>query len=182
MPAQFGWFYDADVRQAAYWSLFSGAFGHTYGCHAIWQMLTPGREPIGHGRNNWEKDLDLPGAQHMLYLRRLMESRPFTERIPFQEIVINAYMPETDYIVATRGKDYVFVYIPTGLTAKLALHRCEWKEARYWWYNPRTGEATTAGKIATSGTKDFTPPAGGLGNDWVLVLDNAEAGFDAPGN
>ena len=26
--------------------LFTGGFGHTYGCHAIWQMLAPGREPI----------------------------------------------------------------------------------------------------------------------------------------
>lgn len=181
MPQQYGWFYDADVRQAAYWSLFTGAFGHTYGCHAIWQMLASGREPIGHGRNSWEKDLDLPGAQHMLYLRRLMESRPFTDRIPFQEIIKNDYMPETDQIVATRGKDYVFVYIPTGLTAKLALGLCAWKKADCWWYNPRTGETNQSEKITATGIKEFAPPTGGLGNDWVLVLDNAEAGFGAPG-
>ena len=27
-----------DVRQFAYLDLFSGAFGHTYGCHDIWQF------------------------------------------------------------------------------------------------------------------------------------------------
>jgi hypothetical protein len=28
-----------DVRKAAYLDLFAGAFGHTYGCHDIWQFL-----------------------------------------------------------------------------------------------------------------------------------------------
>ncbi|HMP18134.1 MAG TPA: DUF4038 domain-containing protein, partial [Gemmatales bacterium] len=26
------------VRKSCYWSLFSGAFGHTYGCNEVWQM------------------------------------------------------------------------------------------------------------------------------------------------
>ena len=52
-PEILGWFNDADVRQAAYWDLFTGGFGHTYGCHAIWQMLAPGREPVGYARNYW---------------------------------------------------------------------------------------------------------------------------------
>ena len=43
---EMGWFDDFDVRQAAYWALFAGAFGHTYGCHDIWQMLTPERKPV----------------------------------------------------------------------------------------------------------------------------------------
>ena len=180
-PEQYGWFYDTDVRQAAYWSLFTGAFGHTYGCHAIWQMLTPDRQPIGSGRNTWEKDLDLPGAWHMLHARRLMESRPFTDRKPFQQIIKNEFVPETDYLVATRGKDYLFVYIPSGLTTKLDLKLCKWKHANCWWYNPRTGESTATGTIEAKGIKEFETPTKGLGNDWILVLDNAEAGFGAPG-
>ncbi len=27
-----------DVRRPLYWDLFSGAFGHTYGHHSVWQM------------------------------------------------------------------------------------------------------------------------------------------------
>jgi hypothetical protein len=30
----------------AYCALFSGAFGHTYGCNEVWQMWAPGREPL----------------------------------------------------------------------------------------------------------------------------------------
>ena len=32
----------ADVRRFAYWDVFSGACGHTYGNHAVWQMYDTG--------------------------------------------------------------------------------------------------------------------------------------------
>ena len=35
-----------DVRMSAYLDLFSGAFGHTYGCHDIWQMYSAKNEPV----------------------------------------------------------------------------------------------------------------------------------------
>jgi hypothetical protein len=181
IPDILGWFDDADVRQAAYWNLFSGGFGHTYGCHAIWQMLAPGREPVGLARNTWYDDLDLPGAWDMLHVRRLMESRPMLDRYPFQEIVVNAYVPETDYITATRGKDYIMVYIPTGWVADLDMRKCGWEKATGWWYNCRTGESTVLGEFSTDKITTFKPQTGGRGNDWVLVLDNAGMGFKAPG-
>ncbi|MEO7675188.1 MAG: DUF4038 domain-containing protein, partial [Verrucomicrobiota bacterium] len=37
----------ADVRRPLYWDLFSGACGHTYGHHSVWQMFDPKRgKPI----------------------------------------------------------------------------------------------------------------------------------------
>ena len=36
--ARFGHSIAADVRRALYWDLFSGAFGHTYGHHSVWQF------------------------------------------------------------------------------------------------------------------------------------------------
>jgi hypothetical protein len=180
-PEILGWFDEADVRQAAYWNLFSGGFGHTYGCHAIWQMLAPGREPVGYARHSWEADLDLPGAADMINVRRLMESRPMTERVPAQELVTNDYMPETDYIVATKGKNYAFVYIPTGWEASINLDKLGWAQSVAWWYNPRTGEATKLKEFANKGIQQFKTENGGRGNDWVLVLDNKEKGWGAPG-
>jgi len=180
-PAALGWFDDADVRQACYWNLFTGGFGHTYGCHAIWQMLTPGREPVGQARNFWYDDIDLSGAWDMIHARKLIESRPFTERVPFQEIIKNEYVPETDYIIATRGKDYVFVYIPTGWEASLDLELCGWERSKVWWYNCRTGETKESGEIQNKQITSFKPETGGRGNDWVLVLDNADKNFKIPG-
>ncbi|MFC1633370.1 glycoside hydrolase family 140 protein [Planctomycetota bacterium] len=180
-PELFGRFDDADVRQAAYWAVFTGAFGHTYGCHSVWQMNAPGREPVRHALHSWYDDLDLPGAWDMLHVRKLMESRPFIDRIPFQQIVKNEYFPETDYIIATRGKDYVMVYIPTGKGAKLALSLCGWPTTNVWWYNCKTGQATHLSKISTDQVKYFEPKTRGRGNDWVLILDNAARSFGPPG-
>jgi hypothetical protein len=180
-PEILGWFDDADVRQAAFWNLFSGGFGHTYGCHAIWQMLTPERTPVGFARHTWYDDLDLPGAGDMIHVRCLMESRPMTERIPFQELVANDYIPETDFIVATKGRNYAFVYIPTGWSAKLDLKKLDWKNSVVWWYNPRTGEAKKLGEIPNDGIREFKPETGGRGNDWLLVIDNKDASFTPPG-
>jgi hypothetical protein len=40
-----------DVRRPLYWNLFTGAFGHTYGHHSVWQMWQPGRNPINPARH-----------------------------------------------------------------------------------------------------------------------------------
>ena len=180
-PEILGWFDDADVRQALYWNLFSGGFGHTYGNHAIWQMLAPGRNPIGLARNSWEKNLDMPGAWDLIHARRLLESRPFIERVPFQSIIANNYVPETDYVAATRGKNYIFIYIPTGINTEVNLLRCGWVRAKAWWYNPRNGETTEIGTFQGKDIRTFSPPTKGRGNDWILVLDNLKTGFAAPG-
>jgi len=180
-PSVLGWFDDADVRQAAYWNLFSGGFGHTYGCHAIWQFYSQEHDPIGFVRNTWTTDLDLPGAWDLISMRRLMQSRPMLDRIPFQEFITNEYIPENDFIVATRGRDYAFVYIPTGWEAKLNLEKLGWEKSVIWWYNPRTGEATKLKEITNTGIASFKPEKDGRGNDWILVLDNASKSFDQPG-
>ncbi len=180
-PELYGWFYDVDVRQAMYWSLFAGSFGHTYGCHAIWQMLAKDRKPIGFARNIWQADLDLPGAWDLIHARNLLESRPFTERKPFPIILKNDFVSETDYLVATRGNDYIFVYSPIGIAPSLDLDQCHWKEAQTWWFNPRTGDVKKGEKIRAKGIMSFEPPTKGLGNDWILVLDNPKAFFDKPG-
>src|SRR5690606_10760108 len=57
-----GWFNDFDVRQAAYWSMFSGAAGHTYGNHNIWQMWQDGRQPVSWARTTWKEAVLHPGS------------------------------------------------------------------------------------------------------------------------
>jgi hypothetical protein len=42
-----------------------------------------------------------------------------------------------------------------------------------YWYDPRTGKATTIGNFPNSGEKEFKPPTSGYGQDWVLVLDDS---------
>ena len=179
-PGVLGWFNDEDIRQALYWNLFSGAFGHTYGCHPIWQMKTPEREPVGLVRNNWYDVLDLPGASDLIHARRLFESRPFLSRIPDQSLIVPSYYPETDYVVATRGEGYAFVYFPTGWPAEIVLDKIGAGKINASWYDPRSGEFKSIETIPGKGTIKFTPPSNGRGNDWVLVLDDATRNFGKP--
>jgi hypothetical protein len=180
-PEIMGWFDDADIRQAMYWGIFSGGFGNTYGCHPVWQMKTPNKQPIGLVRNNWDDVLDLPGAWDLIHARRLMESRPFFSRIPDQSLIATQYFPETDYVVATRGEGYAFVYFPTGWAADIVLDKVGAKEINVSWYNPRNGETKFVEKIPGQGIKNFKPLTGGRGNDWILMLDDASKNLKSPG-
>jgi hypothetical protein len=180
-PEILGWFDDADIRQALYWGLFSGGHGSTYGCHPVWQMLTPERKPVGLARHNWVEVLDLPGAWDLIYARRLMESRPFTSRVPDQSLIVPAYFPETDYVVATCGDGYAFVYFPTGWPAEINLNKVGAKTIKATWCDPRTGKSGIPEIMEGKGIRKFTPPSSGRGKDWILILDDASKNFKMPG-
>jgi hypothetical protein len=181
-PKENGWFDDYDVRQAAYWALFAGAHGHTYGCHDIWQFHTPQREAISFARGVWTESMDLPGARQVGYAGALIESRPMLARIPDQSILASEVEAGADRVRATRGEDYAFVYVPTGKPVRVKLDLLSGKELAAWWFDPRTGAARRIGTVANRGEREFTPPGTpGRGNDWVLVLDDAAKGYGAPG-
>src|SRR5699024_8599469 len=105
-----------DVRRSAYLDLFAGAFGHTYGCHDIWQMNSSKYEPVNGPHYLWTEALDLPGANQMIYVRRLLESFPFLERVPDQSIIVEQNTAPAERIQATRGADYLLVYSTAGRT------------------------------------------------------------------
>jgi hypothetical protein len=181
---ELGWFDAYDVRQAAYWALFAGAFGHTYGCHDVWQMYTLARKPVSSARTDWRKAINLPGAWQMGHLRRLLLSRPFLSRVPDQSLVPGGRGEGADHVMATRDRDgaYAFVYVPTGQPVTLDLTRMAGPRVKAWWFDPRTGEAAAAGEWPRERRHEFRPPGtAGRGHDWVLVLDDAGRGFPPPG-
>jgi hypothetical protein len=112
--------------------------------------------------------------------RRLMESRPFLSRIPDQSLIVPAYFPETDYVVATRGEGYAFIYIPTGCPVVIQSDKVGAEMINAYWYDPRNGETKLIDKISGKVTRKFTPPTNGRGNDWILVLDDASKNFLVP--
>ena len=168
-----------DVRKHAYLDVFAGACGHTYGCHDIWQMYDKTREPVNGPHLTWQEALDLPGAGQMKFLRRLIESRPMLDRIPDQSLITNA-RAEHDRVQATRGKDYLMVYSSQGRPFTVNLAKISGKTLALTWYNPRNGEVKAGDKIPNVGSKTFTPPGNGYGQDWVLILDDSSKGYKAP--
>ena len=181
MAKQYGYSFDAHVRQRAYWDVFAGAFGNTYGDHSVWQMYAPGRRPINGPLFYWYEAIHRPGAAEMQYVRNLMESRPFLSRVPDQTIVADA-LTGADRIAATRGDGYAFVYSAQGRPFTVNLGKISGERVKAWWYNPRDGAATLIDTFANKGTREFKcPTLQGLGSDWVLVLDDASRNFPPPG-
>ncbi len=173
-PKVLGWFDDVDVRQAMYWNLFSGAFGHTYGCHPIWQFKTPERAVVGNVRNNWYDVMDLPGAFDLIHARKLIESHDFYSRIPDPSIVLSLQMFATDVAVATRGNGYALVYLPNGNNIEVSLEKIPGaQKLKLQWFNPRTGEMTAIETLPAKGKYQTKSPQSGRGNDWILVMESA---------
>ncbi|HTE09194.1 MAG TPA: DUF4038 domain-containing protein, partial [Flavitalea sp.] len=161
-----------DIRRLAYLDLFSGAFGHTYGCHDVWQMYSPREEPINGATKYWYDALDLPGANQLKFVRKLIETHSIADRVPDQSIVKENNYPPSQRIQATRGKDYIFVYTAEGLPFTLMPLKISGQEFSGHWMNPRDGSLKEAGKISMSAPKVMTPPTTGYGQDWVLIIEN----------
>jgi hypothetical protein len=77
----------------------------------------------------------------------------------------------------------IIAYIPNGnattLTVDMSKITSASSTAKCWWFSPSSGATTLIGSYANSGTEDFTPPDS---NDWVLVIDDADANLPAPGS
>lgn len=178
-----------DVRRPFYWDVFSGAFGHTYGHHSVWQMYTPERTPVNRPLLPWYEAIDQPGAFQMMYGRLLMESRPFLTRIPDNSVIVPDKVTTSvpgagEYrFVATRDQEgsYAMIYVPVGRKFTVRMNVIKGSDVVAWWYDPRTGEAKPAGKYKNTGTQTFVPPLPGESVDWVLVLDDASKNYLAPG-
>ncbi len=176
-----GYLDDYDNRKAAYWALFAGAHGHTYGCHPVWQMFQLDRTAITSARRPWHEAMHLPGSGQMQFARALLESRPFLNRIPDQSLITSDLGTGTDHVQAARDVDgsYAFVYVPSGKPVGIALEHLSAQTLKAWWYDPRIGVAHAIGEFTGIGMHTFTPPSGGP--DWVLVLDDMSRKYPSPG-
>lgn len=185
----FGHSVAADTRRPLYWDLFTGACGHTYGHHSVWQMWAPGREPINNPLMSWRDALQQPGAAQMQHGRRLIESRPFLTRVPDDSVIVTDRVTTsvpgagTRRYVATRDEagTYAFVYAPIGRGFKVRMDKITGAKVKAWWFNPRDGRATAIGTFPNTGEREFNPPDVGEQLDWVLVLDDAARKYGAPG-
>jgi hypothetical protein len=173
------------VRRRAYWSVFAGGFGHTYGAR-----------PVFYFEKDWREGLFWDGGKAMIHLRRLMESRPMLDRIPDQSLIVGAGAAARadeacpprpipcgvpDHAQATRDRAgrYAMVYIPGGeRTVAVDASRLSGTRLVAWWFDPRNGSAQRIGTRARAAEMKFTTPPG---QDWVLVLDDAARKYAEPG-
>lgn len=168
-----GYWATDDIRRYQYWAVFAGAFGLTFGNNAVFQFHGP-----EHGagffspRKFWGEALNDPGAGQMHHLKELMLSRPFFERVPDQSLVAGQNGQRYDYVIATRGVGYAFLYTYTGRAFDVVGGKIAGARVKATWLNPRSGERIAIGDFPNSGILHFQPPGTPRnGNDWVLILD-----------
>jgi hypothetical protein len=173
----------ADSRRYAYWSVFAGAAGHTFGENSVRQVyIATEKKPASGAKGYIMERLETEGARAMPHLKNLMLSRPFFARVNDQSLVAGQEGGKYDRVLVTRGENYLFAYTYTGREFTLKLGALTGSSLNVSWFNPRTGETTSFGTIANSGTTTFNPPGDPApGNDWVLVLDDVATNFKAPG-
>ena len=165
-----------DVRRFAYWSVFGGSCGHTYGHNAIMQFYREGYSPAYHNRKTWMEALHDPGFNQMQYLKNLMLSFPYFERIPDQSIVLDNGT-KYDRLAATRGNDFLLVYNYTSRDMKIDFRKISGDKKKVWWMNAGTGELTWLGEYDNK-VLTFRPHKIGAGiEDGVLIAIDATRNY-----
>ncbi|HVX43382.1 MAG TPA: DUF4038 domain-containing protein [Mycobacteriales bacterium] len=132
-----GWrFDDRDVRRAAYHAVFAGACGHVYGAHDIWQFFDPNRaEPINEARLPWRSALELPGANQLGHLARLVDELDLLRWKPDQSVLASGIGFLGSHQRAMSRADEAVVYTPPG--REIRLRR---PAASVRWWNPLDGQ------------------------------------------
>lgn len=165
---------DHDCRNFAYWSLFAGACGHTYGCHEIWQFYTAAREPKTSASMDWHEAMKLPGSGQMQHARKLIESGPFFDRVPDLNLVADDDADPRRHVQACRASDdrYALVYFPVRKTVTLRVQHLGPPALSVRWYDALTGQWTASQRIDATREQKVTPPENlAAGAAWVATAE-----------
>ncbi|MEX2591404.1 MAG: DUF4038 domain-containing protein [Anditalea sp.] len=169
---------DADIRKSAYWNMFSGAAGHTYGCNEVWQMFEKGKPPLFGAYLPWDEAIHLPGSHQMGLLKKIFESLPWQTLHNDQKLLSPSFLGNftTTLAMISAQKDLLLVYTPSGRPFRLKLSTLKAETVNAYWFDPVDGKIIAAGQYVTSQTVRFKPLVKKNGKDFVLiVLDSTES-------
>lgn len=161
-----------DVRRYAYWSVFAGAAGHTYGSNAIMQFYTEAEGKGSYGvREVWQDAMHHPGAAQLRYLKELMESVDFVNGRPDDRLLLYGQKERYHRIAVFAGEGYVFCYDYSGDPFLLDLKGYMHRPMDAYWMNPQDGSYSYITTLQGVEKYLANPVARkGRANDWVLVL------------
>jgi hypothetical protein len=162
----------ADVRRYAYWDVFAGGCGFTYGHNSVMQFRRIGDTNVSYGAHiTWEKAMNAEGASQMKYLVQLMQSFPFEEAKPAENIITNNG-EKYERLAALQEKNFAFIYTYNGKNIEVKMSSLNGDKSKAYWYNPRNGDKSFIAIINNSGAHSFNPPGEKKdGNDWILILE-----------
>ena len=165
-----------DVRRYAYWSVFAGAAGHTYGSNAIMQFYDDFNERGAYGvRELWQDAMHHPGCAQLKYLKDLMESVDFINGKADDSLLLFGQKERYHRISVFAGEDYILCYDYMGDEFLLDLRRFQNMALDAWWMDPRNNSLSYITTIKGQEKWLASPVARKeKANDWVLILKKAD--------
>lgn len=162
-----------DLRRYAYWSVFSGGCGFTYGNNSVMQFYKPDGKPGAYGaRQSWKDAINAPGAQQMIHLKNLMLQYPFWKMKP-NNSVIAEQGERYNHQTALVGDNCLLIYTWNGRSIKIDQSKWKNKIKQAQWYDPRNGNFSAAPFVSGKNILEFDAPGYEVnGNDWVLVIES----------
>lgn len=169
---------EVQIRRQAYWAILCGACGQFVGVYPLWQFA-----------EGWQQSMEGMASVSMSHLRKLFESRRWWELAPTKNrsVVVKGLgeCHGLDYLAAavTGDGSTLIAYVPSPRRLVIDTTKLKGSSFRGWWFNPRNGEAESAGEIPGGGLAPLNPPPGEAPgkDDWVLVMDDADKRLGPPG-
>lgn len=178
------WFDDYDVRLAAWRSVLSGACGHVYGTHSVWQFHDlEKRAQQTDARTPWQKAIDLPGATQMGVMKKFFEELDWTKLRRDDSFVINAEQDPAKRPMAAMAEDrsWGVIFVPKAHAHSLnidveklksdgfVIHEV-WDASSLKRLSQRTGSLFGHhGAISATDKLDDLDPAPVAMNDWIIL-------------
>ena len=169
-------FTDYNVRKNAYWSVFEGASGYTYGANDIWQFSAEDRRESTVSNwpmRSWKEALYLSGACQLRYLKKLMMEFDEGGKMTAPELLLEQEKNGLqEKIVVCRNNDTkIFAYTPVEQKFTVDTSLLESKTIVYRWYDPKNGEKSASETAENTGMLCVQSP---IGLDYVLIVEKGE--------
>jgi hypothetical protein len=135
----------------------------------------------------WFLELDLPGANYVSVLRRIMLDLPgYHARRPNNSYILSDTKEPGDgtpagpeLISGMSGPGWAMVHLPFGgsVVIDVSLAIPGGSTFRAWWIDPRVGSKVIALHTeSVTASREFTAPTGGsIENDWLLYVELLES-------
>lgn len=163
-----------DVRRYAYWSLFEGALGHTYGHNSVMQFYCASEKPGAYGaKTDWKEAIQAPGGNQMKYLKDLMLSTNYQEGASARHLLADSEISyeKHERISVFANSEHALFYNYTGRMFSINQDTFPWKTAKATFFNPEDGSSTSLGVIDLTRQQQFEMPKSERSvEDWVLIL------------
>lgn len=162
------------MRYTAYNAFMGGGFGTSYGYDTLYRFTSEWRDYMGAG-----------GSYDMKHVVDVFtdDSKPFWDLLTDQSIVGN---PSTGFHkklgMISKDKTYGYIYLPRGGGVDVLLSKFSPDTVELSWMDASNGNISSISSESTSGTKRFTAPASGKGNDYVLIIESASGSNSDPDN